>query len=212
MLHLLLWPSTALQPWILHIFMFLQFCQFSLVWKLFIRRRHCHSQQDIAMIQLRKCYVITLSKLVRQLFIVRPLSFLWQVKFYCATLCCLMTIKPLKPHATLLYAPFHKIMFPMFDHVCVSGSSSEYRINSKVVSLPEYSEELEKLGILIKARNFLVFQVRLFLYFYTNVINALFLTENPNHPLLKVILAINSPGSRLTFFAFMTQVFVVWFM
>lgn len=43
----------------------------------------------------------------------------------------------------------------------VSGSSSEYRINSKVVGLPEYSEELEKLGILIKARNFLVFQVRL---------------------------------------------------
>lgn len=40
------------------------------------------------------------------------------------------------------------------------GSSSEYRINSKVVGLPEYSEELEKLGILIKARNFLVFQVR----------------------------------------------------
>ncbi|CAB1336744.1 unnamed protein product [Coregonus sp. 'balchen'] len=34
----------------------------------------------------------------------------------------------------------------------------EYRINSKVVNLAEYSEELEKLGILIKARNFLVFQ------------------------------------------------------
>lgn len=45
--------------------------------------------------------------------------------------------------------------------LCFSGSSSEYRINSKVVGLPEYSEELEKLGILIKARNFLVFQVRL---------------------------------------------------
>jgi len=30
-----------------------------------------------------------------------------------------------------------------------------------VVGLPEYSEELEKLGILIKARNFLVFQVRI---------------------------------------------------
>ena len=44
---------------------------------------------------------------------------------------------------------------------CASGSSSEYRINNKVVGLPEYSEELEKLGILIKARNFLVFQVRL---------------------------------------------------
>lgn len=40
-----------------------------------------------------------------------------------------------------------------------AGSSSEYRINSKVVGLSEYSEELEKLGILIKARNFLVFQV-----------------------------------------------------
>uniref|UniRef100_A0AAX7T8I6 Structural maintenance of chromosomes protein 1A n=1 Tax=Astatotilapia calliptera TaxID=8154 RepID=A0AAX7T8I6_ASTCA len=42
----------------------------------------------------------------------------------------------------------------------IIGSSSEYRINSKVVGLPEYSEELEKLGILIKARNFLVFQVK----------------------------------------------------
>ncbi|XP_056100811.1 structural maintenance of chromosomes 1A, like [Rhinichthys klamathensis goyatoka] len=40
----------------------------------------------------------------------------------------------------------------------IIGSSSEYRINSKVVPLAEYSEELEKLGILIKARNFLVFQ------------------------------------------------------
>uniref|UniRef100_A0AAQ5YV76 Structural maintenance of chromosomes protein 1A n=1 Tax=Amphiprion ocellaris TaxID=80972 RepID=A0AAQ5YV76_AMPOC len=42
----------------------------------------------------------------------------------------------------------------------IIGSSSEYRINHKVVGLPEYSEELEKLGILIKARNFLVFQVK----------------------------------------------------
>ncbi|XP_043357443.1 structural maintenance of chromosomes protein 1A isoform X3 [Dermochelys coriacea] len=39
-----------------------------------------------------------------------------------------------------------------------SGGSSEYKINNKVVQLSEYSEELEKLGILIKARNFLVFQ------------------------------------------------------
>ncbi|XP_064557352.1 structural maintenance of chromosomes protein 1A-like, partial [Zonotrichia leucophrys gambelii] len=37
-------------------------------------------------------------------------------------------------------------------------SSSEYKINNRVVQLSEYSEELEKLGILIKARNFLVFQ------------------------------------------------------
>lgn len=42
----------------------------------------------------------------------------------------------------------------------VPGSSSEYKINNRVVQLSEYSEELEKLGILIKARNFLVFQVR----------------------------------------------------
>lgn len=49
---------------------------------------------------------------------------------------------------------------------CASGSSSEYRINNKVVGLPEYSEELEKLGILIKARNFLVFQVRLLNLFF----------------------------------------------
>ncbi|XP_069501341.1 structural maintenance of chromosomes protein 1A [Ambystoma mexicanum] len=40
----------------------------------------------------------------------------------------------------------------------IIGGSSEYRINSKVVQLQEYSDELEKLGILIKARNFLVFQ------------------------------------------------------
>ncbi|XP_042606954.1 structural maintenance of chromosomes protein 1A-like [Cyprinus carpio] len=40
----------------------------------------------------------------------------------------------------------------------IIGSSSEYRINKKVVGLSEYSDELEKLGILIKARNFLVFQ------------------------------------------------------
>ncbi|XP_058619277.1 structural maintenance of chromosomes protein 1A isoform X3 [Onychostoma macrolepis] len=40
----------------------------------------------------------------------------------------------------------------------LKSSSSEYRINSKVVGLSDYSEELEKLGILIKARNFLVFQ------------------------------------------------------
>uniref|UniRef100_A0A671QPC6 Structural maintenance of chromosomes protein n=1 Tax=Sinocyclocheilus anshuiensis TaxID=1608454 RepID=A0A671QPC6_9TELE len=49
------------------------------------------------------------------------------------------------------------IHFPAFCLSCV-GSSSEYRINNKVVGLSEYSDELEKLGILIKARNFLVFQ------------------------------------------------------
>ncbi|EHB08757.1 Structural maintenance of chromosomes protein 1A [Heterocephalus glaber] len=39
-----------------------------------------------------------------------------------------------------------------------SGGSSEYKINNKVVQLHEYREELETLGILIKAHNSLVFQ------------------------------------------------------
>ena len=39
------------------------------------------------------------------------------------------------------------------------GASSEYRIDNKVVSAQQYGEKLEKIGILIKARNFLVFQV-----------------------------------------------------
>uniref|UniRef100_A0A4W3GJC4 Structural maintenance of chromosomes protein 1A-like n=1 Tax=Callorhinchus milii TaxID=7868 RepID=A0A4W3GJC4_CALMI len=46
----------------------------------------------------------------------------------------------------------------VFLYLTITGASSEYKINSKVVPLQEYSDELEKLGILIKARNFLVFQ------------------------------------------------------
>uniref|UniRef100_A0A8C5C5N8 Structural maintenance of chromosomes protein n=1 Tax=Gadus morhua TaxID=8049 RepID=A0A8C5C5N8_GADMO len=58
-------------------------------------------------------------------------------------------------------APVGKIIIATLQLVLetrVFSSSSEYRINTKVVNLAEYSEELEKLGILIKARNFLVFQ------------------------------------------------------
>lgn len=68
-----------------------------------------------------------------------------------------------------------------------SGSSSEYRINNKVVGLPEYSEELEKLGILIKARNFLVFQVRLlnmffvFMYLFVSFKNRCDMLDNDDH-------------------------------
>lgn len=39
-----------------------------------------------------------------------------------------------------------------------SQGSSEYRINNRVVNAPEYNAALEKENILIKARNFLVFQ------------------------------------------------------
>lgn len=35
---------------------------------------------------------------------------------------------------------------------------SEYRVNEKVVSFVDYNECLEKENILVKARNFLVFQ------------------------------------------------------
>lgn len=36
---------------------------------------------------------------------------------------------------------------------------SEYRIDNKMVSAEEYNSRLEALGIIVKARNFLVFQV-----------------------------------------------------
>ena len=39
------------------------------------------------------------------------------------------------------------------------GAASEHRINNKVVTAADYTERLERIGILIKARNFLVFQV-----------------------------------------------------
>ncbi|KJR80350.1 structural maintenance of chromosome 1 [Sporothrix schenckii 1099-18] len=39
-----------------------------------------------------------------------------------------------------------------------SGGSSEYRINNRIVTAPEYNAALEAENILIKARNFLVFQ------------------------------------------------------
>lgn len=40
----------------------------------------------------------------------------------------------------------------------VQGNSSEYRIDNKVVSNLDYLGELQKLGINVKAKNFLVFQ------------------------------------------------------
>lgn len=40
------------------------------------------------------------------------------------------------------------------------GDSSEYRVNGKQVTLARYTVELEKIGIVAKTRNCLVFQVR----------------------------------------------------
>lgn len=39
------------------------------------------------------------------------------------------------------------------------GDSSEYRVNGKQVTLSRYTAEMEKIGIVVKARNCLVFQV-----------------------------------------------------
>ncbi|XP_053487390.1 structural maintenance of chromosomes protein 1B [Ictalurus furcatus] len=40
----------------------------------------------------------------------------------------------------------------------ISGDSSEYRVNGRQVTLARYTTELEKIGIVVKARNCLVFQ------------------------------------------------------
>jgi len=42
----------------------------------------------------------------------------------------------------------------------IVGSGTEYRIDTKVVSPQQYTSKLEELGILVKAKNFLVFQVK----------------------------------------------------
>ncbi|GAB4841723.1 hypothetical protein Ancab_022445 [Ancistrocladus abbreviatus] len=45
-----------------------------------------------------------------------------------------------------------------FKRTIASSGGSEYRIDEKVVSWDQYNERLRELGILVKARNFLVFQ------------------------------------------------------
>lgn len=45
-----------------------------------------------------------------------------------------------------------------FTRAITSSGSSEYRIDGKVVTWDEYNGKLKSLGILVKARNFLVFQ------------------------------------------------------
>ena len=53
----------------------------------------------------------------------------------------------------------------------IVGSGTEYRIDGKVVHHKEYTKALENIGILIKAKNFLVFQVILFFLKYTEIVN-----------------------------------------
>lgn len=49
-----------------------------------------------------------------------------------------------------------------FTRAITSSGGSEYRIDGRVVNWDEYNARLKELGILVKARNFLVFQVSLF--------------------------------------------------
>ncbi|PWA78512.1 structural maintenance of chromosomes (SMC) family protein [Artemisia annua] len=46
----------------------------------------------------------------------------------------------------------------LFTRAITSAGGSEYRIDERVVNFEEYSNKLKTLGILVKARNFLVFQ------------------------------------------------------
>ncbi|KAI7730151.1 hypothetical protein M8C21_001439 [Ambrosia artemisiifolia] len=46
----------------------------------------------------------------------------------------------------------------LFTRTITSAGGSEYRVDDKVVNWDEYSSRLKTLGILVKARNFLVFQ------------------------------------------------------
>jgi len=46
------------------------------------------------------------------------------------------------------------------------NGQSEYLINDKVVTYKQYSKTLQKENILVSARNFLVFQVRIFFFIF----------------------------------------------
>ena len=54
-------------------------------------------------------------------------------------------------------------MIPFLFHIYkrIVGSGTEYRIDNKTVSPQQYTSKLESLGILVKAKNFLVFQVNI---------------------------------------------------
>lgn len=46
-----------------------------------------------------------------------------------------------------------------FTRTITGGGGSEYRVDGRVVTWDEYNGKLKSIGILVKARNFLVFQV-----------------------------------------------------
>jgi structural maintenance of chromosome 1 len=52
----------------------------------------------------------------------------------------------------------------MAEHRISTTGNSEYRLNGKVVTYQTYNHALEQQNILVKAKNFLVFQVPLHLH------------------------------------------------
>ncbi len=49
-----------------------------------------------------------------------------------------------------------------FKRIVNAQGNSEYRINDKVVAWEDYDKKLKEINILVKARNFLVFQVTIY--------------------------------------------------
>ncbi|CAG8540450.1 3651_t:CDS:10, partial [Acaulospora colombiana] len=60
-----------------------------------------------------------------------------------------------------------------FQRSITKNGSSEYRINDEVVTFSAYNAELEKRNILVKARNFLVFQYRENVMSFRNIDNLI---------------------------------------
>ncbi|KAH3819553.1 hypothetical protein DPMN_121292, partial [Dreissena polymorpha] len=62
-----------------------------------------------------------------------------------------------KASVTAVYADQDTEKETVFTRI-IQGSSSDHKINGQSVSSHQYQEELEKIGVLVKSKNFLVFQ------------------------------------------------------
>lgn len=65
-----------------------------------------------------------------------------------------------RAHVMLAYVDSRGEELRLLRGITVAGAS-EYRINGSLVTWEEYNDRLKSIGILVKARNFLVFQVQL---------------------------------------------------
>jgi hypothetical protein len=66
-----------------------------------------------------------------------------------------------------------------FTRTITGAGGSEYRIDGRVVNWEDYNAKLRSLGILVKARNFLVFQVSLFLFPSFGFVNRIKSNSSP---------------------------------